>query len=169
MNLSGKTAKKHFTLHHDRQTKCYFGRLGQWICFLWDGATFPHLKSIRFNAILNCVWNMHLTSCGLRNEKIMNKRVFWIRQRFRSAQDQAATLTCSLSHLNADGDLAMLLWAETSDSLWQHPSVWPDELTQQQDVLQRYEAKKTRKQTRHNKPLTRILCRMSAITFLVTQ
>lgn len=42
--------------------------------------------------------------------------------------------TCSMRHLHTDGDLAVLLGTETSDSTRQHSSIRPDELTEQQDI-----------------------------------
>lgn len=42
--------------------------------------------------------------------------------------------TCSVSHLNTDGDLAMFLQTEAGDSPGQQASVRPDELTEQQDI-----------------------------------
>lgn len=35
----------------------------------------------------------------------------------------------------------MFFWTETSDSLRQHPSIWPNELTQQQYILETIEGK----------------------------
>lgn len=41
-----------------------------------------------------------------------------------------------MSHLDTYGYLTMFLWTETCDSLRQQPSIWRNELTQQQHILE---------------------------------
>ena len=43
--------------------------------------------------------------------------------------------TCSVGHLHTLLNLAVLFLAQACDPSGQHASVWPDELTEQQNIL----------------------------------